>query len=212
MKTRFISLWTLLCLAGAFAQDVTHTISVEPSSSAAALVAGTQLEVHSQPPVPSADERAALSQQLAARRQQLEADYKQAMTFCYQKFDVTSCRLEARERRLLAHAVLRKEEIAFNTLERRLKADEAERSSVENNALVLEREQSRQTDAANNAKAAVDRASQKQANHAAQGQQREAYEQKQRDAAQRRLDLEQKRRERARPPSAALPPVPGASQ
>ncbi|PIT77763.1 hypothetical protein [Limnohabitans sp. B9-3] len=187
MKTRVIALWALLCFAGALAQDVSA-------------------------PVPSADERAAMSQQLAARRQQLETDYNQAMTFCYQKFDVTSCRLEARERRLQAHAVLRKEEIAFNTVERRLKAEEAERRLAESNALAREREQTRQTDAADNAKAAADRAAQKQADHAAQGQQREAYDQKQRDAAQRRVDLEQKRRERAKPPSAALPPVTGSSQ
>lgn len=187
MKKRVIALWTLLGLAGALAQDVAL-------------------------PIPSEADRAALSQQLAARRQQLETDYNQAMTFCYQKFDVTSCRLEARERRLQAHAVLRKEEIAFNTVERRLKAEEAERRSAENNALAREREQTRQTDAADNAKAAADRAAQKQADHAAQGQQREAYDQKQRDAVQRRLDLEQKRRDRAKPPSAALPAVPGASQ
>jgi hypothetical protein len=187
MKKRVIALWTLLCVVGALAQDVS-------------------------PAIPSEAERAALSQQLAARRQQLETDYNQAMTLCYQKFDVTSCRLEARERRLQAHAVLRKEEIAFNAIERRLKVQEAERRSAENNALAREREQTRQTDAADSAKAAADRAAQKQAEHAAQGQQREAYDQKQRDAAQRRMDLEQKRRDRAKPPSAALPPVPGASQ
>jgi hypothetical protein len=187
MRAWVIALGALLCLVGAFAQDVL-------------------------PPTPSEAERAALSQQLVARRQQLETDYNQAMTLCYQKFDVTSCRLEARERRLQAHAVLRKEEIAFNTVERRLKVEEAERRSIENNALAREREQTRQTEAADNAKAAADRAAQKQAHHAAQGQQREAYDQKQREAAQRRVDLEQKRRERAKSPSAALPPAPGASQ
>ena len=110
--------------------------------------AGAQVDVHPSPeaqstPVfdnPSAAERAAQSQQLVARRQQLETDFTQAMTVCYQKFDVTSCRLEARERRLQAQAVLRKDEIAFNTLDRRLRAEEAERRSAENNALALERE------------------------------------------------------------------------
>lgn len=186
MNKGVVALGTLLCFVGAFAQDVA-------------------------PPIPSEAERAAISQQLVARRQQLETDYNQAMTLCYQKFDVTSCRLEARERRLQAHAVLRKDEVAFNAVERRLKADEAERRSAENNALAREREQTRQTDAADNAKAAADRAAQKQADHAAQGQAREAYEQKQREAAQRRADLEKKMRERDKPPAASLP-ARGANQ
>jgi len=195
MKTTLIVLWTLLCVTGAGAQttappqaDATSVPVFENASSA---------------------ERAAHSQQLAARRQQLETDYNEAMTVCYQKFDVTRCRLDARERRLQAQAVLRKDEIAFNTVDRRLRAEEAEHRSAENDTAARDREQTRQTEAADHAKALADRAAQKQADHAARGQQREAYDQKQREAAQRRADLEQKRRERAKP--AAALPLPGTA-
>lgn len=190
MKTGLIALWMLLCLTGAGAQDAAqptvHNVSASESGNA------------------SAAERSAQSQRLAARRQQLETDYTDAMKLCYQKFDVTSCRLEARERRLQANAILRKDEIAFNTVDRRLRVEEAERRAAENDTLARDREQTRLTEAADNAKASTDRAVQKQADHAARGQQREAYDQKQREAAQRRADLEQKRRERAKP-AAALP-------
>jgi hypothetical protein len=195
MKTGLIALWTLMCLTGAGAQD-----AAPPKTDAVSV---------SLPDNGSAVERETQRQQLAARRQQLETDYNEAMKLCYQKFDVTSCRLDARERRLQANAVLRKDEISFNTVDRRLRAEEAERRSAENDAAARDREQNRQTEAADNAKALADRAAQKQADHAARGQQREAYDQKQREAAQRRADLEQKRRERAKP--AAALPLPGTA-
>lgn len=196
MKTGLIALWMLMCLTGAGAQDAA------PLKTDAVNV--------SLPDNDSAAERAVQRQQLATRRQQLETDYNEAMKLCYQKFDVTSCRLDARERRLQANAVLRKDEIVFNTVDRRLRAEEAERRSAENDAAARDREQARQTEAADNAKALADRAAQKQADHATRGQQREAYDQKQREAAQRRTDLEQKRRERAKP--AAALPLPGTTQ
>jgi hypothetical protein len=190
MKTRLIALWMLVFLTGAGAQDAA------PLKTDAVNV--------SLPDTDSAAERATQRLQLAERRQQLETDYNEAMKLCYQKFDVTSCRLDARERRLQANAVLRKDEITFNTVDRRLRAEEAERRSAENDTAARDREQTRKTEAADNAKALADRAAQKQADHAARGQQRDAYDQKQREAAQRRADSEQKRRERAKP-SAALP-------
>ena len=211
MKKRVIALWALVVWVGAGAQDVLHPAALTASGPVATSAVALHADAQGLPPVASAAERAAQSQQLLARRQQLETAYNQEMTVCYQKFDVTSCRLEARERRLQAHAALRKDEIAFNTVERRLKAEDAERRLAETNALARVREQTRQTDAADNAKAAADRAVQKQADHAAQGQQREAYEQKQREAAQRRADLEKKLRERDKPPAASLP-ARGASQ
>ena len=195
MKTAWIALWTLLCVTGAGAQHTT-----------APMADATPVTVFENA---SSAERIAHSQQLAARRQQLETDYNEAMSVCYQKFDVTRCRLDARERRLQAQAVLRKDEIAFNTVDRRLRAEEAERRSAENDTAARDREQTRQTEAADHAKALADRAAQKQADHAARGQQREAYDQKQREAAQRRADLEQKRRERAKP--AAALPLPGTA-
>jgi colicin import membrane protein len=190
-------LWALMCVTVVRAQETVPAIA-EPATAAITMNS-------------SEAERAAHSQQLIARRQRLEAEYSEAMTLCYQKFDVTSCRLDARERRLQAHAALRKDEIAFNAVERRIKADEAERRLAETNALARERAQTQQSDAAQNAKALADRAAQKQADHDAQGQQRDAYERKQREAAQRRADLEKKQRERDKSPAAPLP-ARGASQ
>jgi colicin import membrane protein len=196
MKRWVLTAWVLVLgsMMSAGAQEALQA-AADPASASVASVA----------------ERAAQSQQLIARRQQLEAAYNQEMAVCYQTFDVTSCRLQARERRLQAHALLRKDEIAFNALERRIKAEEAERRAAENNALALERAQTRPSDAAQNAKALADRAAQKLADHAERGQQREAYEQKQREAAQRRADQERKLRQRDKPPPASLP-VRGASQ
>jgi colicin import membrane protein len=211
MKTGFVALWALVGWFGAGAQDVLHPAALTASGPVATSAIAPHADAQGLPPVTSAAERAAQSLQLLARRQQLETAYNQEMMVCYQKFDVTSCRLEARERRLQAHAVLRKDEIAFNTVERRLKAEEAERRLAETNALARDRAQTQHLDAAQTAKALADRAAQKQADHAAQGQQREAYEQKQREAAQRRADLEKKLRERDKPPAASLP-ARGASQ
>jgi hypothetical protein len=210
MKTGFVALCALMWWVGAGAQDVLQPAAASGPAAASAVAPHTDAQ-GAPPVVSSAAERAAQSQQLVARRQQLETAYSQEMTVCYQKFDVTSCRLEARERRLQAHAALRKDEIAFNTVERRLKAEEAERRLAENNALARERAQTQQVGAADNAKVLADRAAQKQADHAAQGQQREAYEQKQREAMQRRAELQRKMRERDKPSAAPLP-ARGASQ
>ena len=58
------------------------------------------------------------------------------------------------------------------------------------------------------AKERADANAQKKIDHALQGTKRGEYEQKQRDAAQRREEIEKKRRERTKEPGAPLP-VPG---
>ena len=45
---------------------------------------------------------------LDTARQQLETQYNEALKQCYQQFDVTSCRLKARDRRIEANQALRK--------------------------------------------------------------------------------------------------------
>lgn len=161
---------------------------------------------------PSEAERQAQSQQLAQRRQQLEDAYKHDMQICYQKFDVISCRNEARERRIQANAVLRQEELKFNASERQIKADEVQRRIAEKNAQA--QSQDAQDERAATVQQKQERAqanAQKQIDHANKGGNREAYEAKQREAAEHRANVEKKNRERDKPPAAPLP-VPGASK
>ncbi len=143
---------------------------------------------------------------LAQARQTLEAQYKQDMQQCYQNFDVTSCRLKARDRRIAANSVLRQEEIRFNAQERRLQAEQAQREVAERNS-EAERKNAEAQRAANlaNAKDRVDANAQKQIDHALQGTKRGEFEQKQRDAAQHREDVARKLRERNKAPAAPLP-------
>lgn len=156
-------------------------------------------------------ERQAQSQRLQERREQLEASYLQDLRACYQQFDVTSCRLQAREKRIRANAALRQDEIAFNKAERLLKAEEAQRrlmdkqSDGERQEATVQREEAQQ-----NARNRLERQTLKLAEHDTKGQGQKAYEQKQREAREHRAELEKKLRERNKPPAAPLP-VPGVS-
>ena len=155
------------------------------------------------------DQRNAERERLTRERRQLEDNYKQDMRLCYQNFDVTSCRLKARDRRIDANAVLRKEELKFNASERLIQAEEAKRSVAERTS-EAERKKS-ETERAAAIAASKDREdanAQKQIDHALQGTKRGEYEQKQREAAQHRADVEKKQRERTKQPAAPLP-VPG---
>jgi hypothetical protein len=142
-------------------------------------------------------------------RQALDSQYKQDMSLCYQNFDVTSCRLKARDRRIEANSVLRREELRFNAQERQINAEDARRAVAERTS---EAEQKNaEAERAATIAAAKDRAdanAQKQIDHALKGTKRGDYEQKQRDAAQHRADVEKKQRERSKEPAAPLP-VPG---
>ena len=165
-----------------------------------------------EPAVPSEAQRQAQSQQLLERRRQLDETYKQDMKICYQQFDVTSCRNEARERRIQANAVLRQEELKFNASERQIKAAEAQRRIAEKNADAQRQDpQAQRAEAVQQAQDRAERNAQKQIDHANKGGSREAFEAKQREAAEHRANLEKKRRERDKPAAAPLP-VPGASK
>ena len=158
---------------------------------------------------PTLEERQAEGQRLSALRQQLEDNYQQEFKACYQKFDVTSCRMEARERRIQANAALRKEELRYNDSERRIQAAEAvERTQEKSSEAKLKEAEAQRAQAI---QARMDRAqtnAQKQIDHELQGTKRGEFEQKQREAAQRRADVEKKLRERTKEPGAPLP-VPG---
>lgn len=155
---------------------------------------------------PSVEERDEIRDSLKLRRDALEDQYKQDMRICYQRFNVTSCRLEARDRRIEASEALRKEEHSFHALERQIKAQDARESLAERNS-DAERDKAEKDRAAAVA-AARDRASaneQKNLDQALKGTQRGEYEQKLRDAAEHKANLEKRLRERTKSPAEPLP-------
>ena len=155
---------------------------------------------------PSVEERDEIRDSLKLRRDALEDQYKQDMRICYQRFNVTSCRLEARDRRIEASEALRKEENTFHALERQIKAQEARDSLAERNS-DAERDKAEKDRAAAVA-AARDRASaneQKNLDQALKGTKRGEYDQKLRDAAEHKANLEKRLRERTKTPAEPLP-------
>lgn len=147
------------------------------------------------------------TQQLQARRAAIEQTYQQDMAVCYQRFDVVSCRNEAREKRIEANAALRKDELVHNARERQLAAQEAQRRTDEKLREAQEKAMdvaSRETPVQNNT-----RSPQAQQSH--DNSERAAYEQKQREAAERRNSIEKRLRERDKPPAAPLP-IPEAAK
>ncbi len=158
---------------------------------------------------PSEEERAAERQRLDEKSRLIEDQYKQDMTQCYQKFDVVSCRLQARERRIEAKAALRQEELPFKAMERHIKTEEAKQKLAERQSEAkLKKDEADRAEAIAAAKARADANAQKQIDHALQGTKRGDYEQKQREAAQHRADVEKKLRDSNKEPAAPLP-VPG---
>ncbi len=147
---------------------------------------------------------------LQARRAELERIYQQDMAVCYQQFDVTRCRNVARDKRIEANATLRKDELAYNARERRLAAEEAQRRSDDRL-----RQAQRNAQEAALPENALPTQSQRQSDITPQqrngNNQRAAYEEKQREAADRRSRLEKRLRERDKPPAAPLP-IPEAAK
>lgn len=159
---------------------------------------------------PSPQERQDEGLRLQARRATLEQTYQKDMAVCYQQFDVTRCRNVARDKRIEANAALRKEELSHNARERRMAAEEAQRR-VEDK----QREAQRKAQEAASNEASVPAQGNRLSDVAAQqrndNNQRVAYEQKQREAADRRSSLEKRLRERDKPPAAPLP-IPEAAK
>jgi hypothetical protein len=148
----------------------------------------------------------AQSDQLQARRAAMEQAYQQDMAVCYQRFDVVSCRNEAREKRIATNAALRKDELAHNALERQRAADEAQRRADEKQREAQEKavESAMRETSPNN-----ERYPKSQPNF--DNSQRAAYEQKQREAAERRSNIDKRLRERDKAPAAPLP-IPEAAK
>ena len=159
---------------------------------------------------PSIDERQAESARLDARRLALEERYSQEMRLCYQQFDVTSCRLKARDRRIEDNAQLRKDELAFKNLERQIKTEEVKQRMLDKEEQA-QRQQLERQQAAQETQERLQQQAAKLTAHEAKGDQREAYEKKQREAQSHRESVEKKLRARDKPPAAALP-EPGAAR
>jgi hypothetical protein len=200
--TKFaICLSLLLAVTAVFAEPDTQNEVATPAVESASASA-----VHA---FASEEERAAERQRLDQKSRQIEDQYKQDMTQCYQKFDVVSCRLQARDRLIEAKAALRKEEVPFKAMERHIKTEEAKQKLADRQSEAkLKKDEANRAEAIAAAKDRADANAQKQIDHALKGTKRGDYEQKQRDAAQHRADVEKKQRERSKEPAASLP-VPG---
>lgn len=158
-------------------------------------------------PEPTQEERDAEGARLRAKRAELEKRFQQEVKECYQKFDVTSCRMEARNKRIVAHEALRKEELLYNARERRISALEAQQRLQERQQEAHRKAEEAQAASPKPSKQVTDESSKRQ-NEITQ---RAQYEQKHREAQERRTSAEQRMRERDKPPAAPLP-VPGVSK
>lgn len=190
-----------LCVsAAAFAADA----EVQAESVSAVVTAASHAFVF-----PSEEARAQERQRLDQKSQQIEDQYKQDMKLCYQQFDVVSCKIKARDRRIEAKAALRKEELPFKAMERQIKTEDAKQKLAERQSEAkLKKDEADRAEAIAAAKDRADANAQKQIDHALKGTKRGDYEQKQREAAQHREDVAKKLRERNKEPAAPLP-VPG---
>ncbi len=177
-------------------------VQAEPVHSAVAAASQTSA-------YPSEEARAQERQRLDQKGQQIEDQYKQDMKQCYQQFDVVSCKIKARDRRIAAKADLRKEELPFKVMERQIKTEEAKQRLAERQSEAkLKKDEADRAEAIAAAKDRANANAQKQIDHALKGTKRGEYEQKQREAEQRREDVAKKLRDRNKEPAAPLP-VPG---
>ena len=161
---------------------------------------------------PSEQERLEISQRLSARRNAIEAEYKQALKACYQQFDVNNCRIEARERRIQADKALRPEELSFNAMERRLHAVEQRQQLDEKNSEAKQKEaEAQRAQTLLERKQRTQEAEQKQLDHQLKGTHRGDYDERVREAQEHRASVEKRLRERNKTPADPLP-VPGASR
>lgn len=199
MMKMLFSLLTCVCVAAWGGEPSVNAVAAASAALASQPLSG----------FPSDAERTEERIRLTRERQALEDKYRQEMKLCYQNFDVNSCRLQARDRRIEADTALRKQELRFNAQERQIHADEARRSLADRNSEASQKKaQAERAASIAASKERADANAQKQIDHALQGTKRGDYEQKQREAVQRRADAEKKLRERNKEPAAPLP-VPG---
>ena len=178
------------------AQAITSSEAVGPSISISQILTDAPTETDRN------EERARLN----LARQTIENQYNHDMRACYQKFDVNSCRIQARDRRIEANALLRKEQLRFNAQERQIHASEVTKNLAERkNDAEQKNSEAQRASASADAKERADANAQKQMDHALRGTRRGEYEQRQREAVQHRADVEKKMRERKGESAAPLP-------
>lgn len=153
------------------------------------------------PPAPALAARGA---ELQAQRDALESGYKQTLRDCYQQFNVTDCRQQARERYIAEHRVLREQELQHSQQERQARTAAAQERLQSKQADAAERlqEAARASEAAQNRQQAQQR---KQADHEASGSRRSETLARQEEARAHRAEVEQRMRERDKPRAAPLP-------
>lgn len=170
--------------------------------------------VHAQTPTQESDvDKVALNERgraLKAERDALEKSYKAQLKQCYQEFNVTSCRNEAREKYVVSNRALQKRENEQSTQERHVQAQEARQRLADRQAEAADR--AREAERAQ--QSSIERAArnaEKQADHVPEASKRSQFEEKQADAQQRREEVARRAREREKdkPRAAPLPPVGG---
>ncbi len=165
----------------------------------------------SAPDLPSAQEREQTHSQLRQRRQAMQEANKQDVRQCYQEFDVTDCLNRAREKRIAAHTVLRKEELRLSEIERQVKAQETKARLDERNSPEKQAEAQAQRDQAQqDSQARAQSNAQKNADATRLGTGRAAYDKKQQQAQEHRAELQQRLKDNEKSPAAPLPLPPGA--
>ena len=156
--------------------------------------------------MPSEEQRLSESRRLDKKREDMDASYQSDMKACYQRFDVVSCQLKARDKRLAVLAELRKEEQVFNAQERQIKAAEAAQRTLDKTSETqLQEAANQRQEAVQSSKDRQERSLQKQQEHANQGTNRSSFDMKQREAVQHRIDAEKRRQERTNKPADPLP-------
>jgi len=156
--------------------------------------------------IPSDEDRVAESTRLEKKREDMDAAYQKATRECYQRFDVVSCQLKARDKRLEVLAVLRKEENKFNAQERQIKAFESIQRTAEKTSDAQQQDAANQRDEAQqSAKDRLERTEQKKQDYDGQGKNRANFDAKQREAAEHRADTEKRLQERTNAPADPLP-------
>lgn len=169
---------------------------------------GMACAVTAQEVLPNRDAVHAKGQELKIQRDTLEAGYKQALKQCYQEFNVTSCRNQAREKYVVSHRTLRKQEVEHAAQERQIQAADARQRRAERQAEAA----SHAEDAQRAQQASAERAAhnaQKQTDHVPDASKRSQYDEKIEDAQRRREDAQRRAKERDKPRAAPLPAMGG---
>ena len=167
------------------------------------------LTAWAQTPEPTSSDSADLvarGAELRAQRDALESGYRQSVRDCYQQFNVTTCRNQARERYIAQHRALRERELAHSALERqeRTTAAQTRLQDKQGEAQDRVREAERASEAAQSRQENLQR---KQADHGSSASRRNDTLERIEDARAHRADVEQRvqERERNKPRAAPLP-------